>query len=571
MKRILLVMIALMLLAPGVVAFKETFQDYSSDYMATYNDVGYNNGIEMFNTTTGSVAYKTISYTTGYGNIICNINPQPTTYFAFDYIPVNFASVGIFLMDSTFTLIQGQGVGAVPTTMWVPSRMEVKITDSIPKYYVNGILVATGATITSNPSYVCVRNTGSSGTSYGYIDNIVYGETDHYVAASIPPNWTLRRDLLNPTANGVYAWNPSTDTWVSKSSYHFYEWASKEYNSTSYLDIKHYMTGTVVNTTTIYYNHDTLDFNVTAFMETSTSVGATLPDGLYSIGFRDSTQMETFTISSTGAVLTLDQTDYAAGSTATATYDISAGYWDMSTYAYRVDFFDIYGNVISTSPVTAQSGTKTYTFKTTDNVGVYYAALIASPLSDGSTDYWFGYDVCELVGYIIFNGYVNDGATGIPIPGAVLNMTQGDLVYYHESSDGSYYSDTAMYSGSDILMNITASGYKQYEYTVSPVGNGDIPLNFTLNTVSPSYNGIGIRGVFRDTTYGRPIQGVSVAIENSTYGESYNVSTNVAGYYQMDADDSIYLIADRLYNVYGTKTGYGRSANYSVITRGVPI
>ena len=555
MKRILLVIIALMLLAPGVVAFKETFQDYSNDYMYTYNDIGYGNGIAMVNTTTGDVIYKIVS-----GNYLVNTNPQATTYFAFDYVRASYAVANIVLCDSTHAVIQAQGV-TVPASYDGRGRIEVKITSGVPKYYLNGNLYATGAAIASNPVYIHLGNGGAVGSAYGYFDNIVYGETDHYVAASIPPNWTLLRDLLNPSANGVYAWNPNTDAWVSKSSYHFYEFASKEFNNTpSYLDIKHYMTGTVVNTTTITYNRDTLDFNVPAFVETSTSVGATLPDGLYSIGFRDSTQMETFTISSTGAVLNLDQTDYAAGSTATATYDIGAGYWDLSTYSYRVDFFDIYGNVISTSPVTAQSGTKTYTFKTTDNVGVYYAALIASPLSDSSTDYWFGYDVCELVGYIKYVGGIYDAESEAQITSNVtVTINQGSITDTIYTETGVYNSTDGLAFGTGSLTTFTvsAAGYQTSNTSFTPMIAKTITKNITLIRSSPTCPvGICLGGLANETIYSRPVPAVTIAVTNATYGESYTTSTNSVGWYNLGESDGVFFTNGRCYSVTASKTGY---------------
>ena len=102
----------------------------------------------------------------------------------------------------------------------------------------------------------------------------------------------------------------------------------------------------------------------------------------------------------------------------------------------------------------------------------------------------------------------------------------------------------------------------------------NIPLNFTLNSTTPTYTGLGIGGVARDgiltgTTitsgYGRPIGGATCYLRNQTGGESCTNVTNTAAWYLFDEGNGCVLTSARLYDVWCSKLGYSNSPNYTVV------
>ena len=84
-------------------------------------------------------------------------------------------------------------------------------------------------------------------------DDVVIGGSDPHVVGALPSNWTIIRDFINPLADGVYAWNPATSSWVLENSNSFYidaDTSSQQSATTEYFDIMYQ--GAIVNTTVIY-------------------------------------------------------------------------------------------------------------------------------------------------------------------------------------------------------------------------------------------------------------------------------------------------------------------------------
>jgi len=194
--------------------------------------------------------------------------------------------------------------------------------------------------------------------------------------------------------------------------------------------------------------------------------------------------------------------------------------------------------------------------------------MIAAPVAGGD-DLWMNYDTAELTGYMKFEGKVINGENETVINGANVSIWQGTTYFNHITSvDGNYTTDAAFYSGATTYINVTADCFYQYTYSFTPLEAKTIPLNFTLTPLNPVHSGLAVLGTDRDTTYGRPIPYATNTVYNTTYGESYSVTANGAGWYLLDAGDGAYLTDGRLYFVMGSKAGYSNSQAYPVIPRG---
>jgi len=148
---------------------------------------------------------------------------------------------------------------------------------------------------------------------------------------------------------------------------------------------------------------------------------------LWRISLADSAETGYLFVLGAGAAGGWSQEQYASGATAAYTYTVTGTSWDPVAYTYRFDMFDVYGNVVYTSPITTQTGTKTITLdETTYPSGAYYGAVIRT---SGSEDTWMTADLMEIVGYVFYAGYVNDAQSATPITGANVSIAQGDIVY----------------------------------------------------------------------------------------------------------------------------------------------
>jgi hypothetical protein len=259
---------------------------------------------------------------------------------------------------------------------------------------------------------------------------------------------------------------------------------------------------------------------------------------------------------------------FSTGDSATVIYYVlDGGYWDTSTYSYRLDIYDVYGNVKATNAITSSSGTISHLWSTEDDPGIYYAILIAK---DGSgNDYYLGTDQAELVSYFRVYGSVNNGPNQTTIPNALVNITQDSIAQsITTGSIGNYTTESVFVTGAVINVTVTADGYRPHVHTFTPLISKTIALNVTLLPLTP-VPGLAIDGVAYDPTYGRPLEGVQVLVRNISNAQSYSRTTNVMGWYQCSVLESCNLVNERPYDVNGTKLGYSNSQIYNVTARGV--
>jgi hypothetical protein len=163
-------------------------------------------------------------------------------------------------------------------------------------------------------------------------------------------------------------------------------------------------------------------------------------------------------------------------------------------------------------------------------------------------------DVTDYV--YVTGGYVMD-ETGAILTGANVTVSQGSTnVSYTSTSTG--WGNTTQYwlTGSTVTVSTNKSGYTNDIRSFIPYNAGSIILNLTLFSTTPSYSGVAIGGVVRDDQYGNPVVG---ATYHTLLGTDTTCTTNIAG---VCINNN--LVANALYNVSGSKTGYGNSSYYEV-------
>ena len=557
---ILLAMVVALAMCVGpVVGLRENFQDYSDggqlqfmhDGIAhtispAYNPIwvfGDNNGTVYINRTPFLVVPFDYRMSTG--------SPSIYTYAAYDVVwctpSSNYAQFD--LIDTSFV---DYSVVVSPATMCQKDmRVEMKIIGGTPTMFRNGIQTGTSAVVAVNPSYLAVTaGQGGVGRTPIGIDNLVIGESDHHIVGALPSNWTIQRDLLNPSATGTYAQHPVTGAWAVKDSYYFYIDAAKEYLLPENVVIKEYMTGTIVNTTSVSGVGNRIKYDLNAFLNTPTSLGTTLPDGKYTVSWESSPLIyDDFWVTSSGAVMSFNKVQYATSESAYVTYTISPTYF-TSDYTYKMDMQDVYGNVIESQAIAAATGTKTFvTNAVSYPPGVYYGVIRATKLSDGSV-HILAYSGMETVAYILWNGYVMNAENGSVISGAYVNVTQlGTTLQFQSLSSGAWNSSNNWIPSNQFNITTYKTGYTTDVRLLTPLGTTGINLNLSLVPLPPLNVSTSIGGIVRDNVYGNPIPNATVSGVNNT-ATATNL-TNIAGYYRVDN-----MKLPDVVNMSAKKTGY---------------
>jgi hypothetical protein len=533
-KRLLLLLMLIGLCVVPVLGIKENFQDWNSgDISANGLFLSGNDVLTVGNTFSAP------------------LQPTAFSYFAYeDSVPFAYGQGQrtIYLKNAAGTTLQAHAFNT-PSG----SRFEIKIDAVSIKYYRDGVLEYTGAAIGQNPQFVSgdVYCSGF-GCSSAPMDNFVLGETDHHITGSLPSNWSIQRDLLNPAATGVYAWNPATSEWVLKNSYNFYVDADKEFLNPEVLSIRH-SGGTVINATTLTPVHNQVQYNLAQFLATSTSVGTTVPDGQYSVSWDEMSPpnwfADTFWVISNGGVVSWDQHKYSQSSTATI------------SYTYQLLVTDVYGVTKATIPINTKTGSTTVTLAPeTYPAGVYNVLLEATTISDSSV-HIMNYDSMEVTGYIYFTGTVLNAENVTPLSGVLVNVSQGTTSLETTSIAGGLWNNTGNWlTGTPIRINATLTGYETYSNTFTPLIAKTVNITIPMMPTVKTCTGVCMGGLVQDSVYGNPITGATYHVKNGT---EYTSTTNIAGYARVDNLNTL------LYDVWSTRTGYANSTIAQKLAVGV--
>jgi hypothetical protein len=574
MKRLLLALVmVLCLLVCSVGAMSLNYQDASDlDSMACYGTGGTT--CAWTHSTTGGNSYVTVQDAVASKNYyMINKYPSATTYAAATLLggtaESGFAHYSLILYDGSHTQLYKANLANTGVT----GRFEVMMVGGVAKIYKNGILQETSVAI-SNPSYVGFGVESEGVATYGIAewDDFVYGASENTYVFGGPESdaYILKKDFVNPAATGLYTANGT----VSISSSNMTStWGKSNITSTGNQTIvlENVDTGTIYGTR--YTNLASAGSVSWALADEIFNGGA--PYGRYYVTIPGTgAYSEEIWYLGSGATISFDKSTYNADSIATMTYTIDGAYWDTSTYSYSVDIISgTTGATMQSTAISASSGTATYTFTSTDPLGVYYGIVKATKLSD-RTVIWMNYDYSELTAFVTIAGYVNDAESQLPISGAVVNITQNSITGTTTTIADGNYSLTNYLAGTPLSINATAAGYSQYYVSFSPLSAKTIALNITLNSTTPAYTGLGIGGVAREGIfsagtitggYGRPIQGATVIIKNTSNGETYTKTTSMTGWYLCDEGASCFLTTKRPYDVWGEKLGFDNSPNYTAV------
>jgi len=558
MKRLLLLAVLLALVAVPVSGLSLTFQDsgeFSSYITSTCIGGGCPIGSVVWTeSTNGGNSYITVTLPNNPNARLYMVNSDPsiTTYAAATLLTKSATGrISIALLDSGGSILY-----EYTQTPGTVGRYEVFVVGGTATVYRNGIRVGTSTPLAQNPSYVGFGDYISAGTgSTGTWDDLVYGTTENRVILGSPEQgYFLKKDIVNPAASGFCFPNGTIISSYNMTT----TWGVGDSNESRTILLQNF--GSAVNVGS---------YTTTAGTQAGSIAWPIYDDiinnPLAKYGYYVTTIAGSGEYSSVvpyiayGATVAFDKDSYSRGDTATVTWAVdSGGYWDTGTYSYRLDTLDVYGTVVDTQPVTAQTGSKSVTFSDSDSLGVYYTVLIAKPLAGGD-DIWMNYDYAELTGYVIISGWVLDAETGNPIAASHINITQGTMYSSGATVSGQYNTTGTMFvSGVAISMNTTATGYTQDINTFTPLSAKGLSINISLMPDPPTTSGVSIGGIVRDSVYGNPLASKTCNVWNTTYGESHSDVTNIAGFYRVDS-----LVNDRWYNVQCIGSGYSDSAVYS--------
>ena len=593
--QLLLVGLLLMGCVASVGAVRENFQSWGSNTpLATwYGGGGYGVSIisptmGIADSTIGDVSY--VIYPSGYSSYIGSgiinwyVMPNTASYFtyaAFDTFASASGSSGGTDAGVSFTIYDANknSMGSFGTNnLKTSSRYELNIIGGDPWIFRDGVHIGNiscsgpnSPHCSINPSYVAFGSSQGytiwGATESMYTDNYIVGEADPHVVGALPSNWTIQRDLINPSATGVFAWNNASQTWVAQNSQYFYidaDTSSQQSATTEYFDIMYQ--GAIVNTTIIHDQtspRNQIQYNVSEFLNTA-YFSSVLPDGQYYAQFRGYPDSRSyFWVTSSGASVSWDKTTYPQSSTATLTYAVSNSYWQPSTYTYSLVVVNTAGTTLQTYSLNSQTGTESLQLNpTTYPAGAYYAEVIATDNSGNKNI--MNYAAAQVTSYSYISGYVMNAETGAVLSGATVNTTQGAVTESQTSSASGYTMNTGWLTGGLLSVTTNLTGYTTDVRSFSPMAAGNIPLNITLLSTTPSHTGVSIGGIVRDNQYGNPVTSATVNVYNTSTSESYNNVTNIAGYYLVNN-----LVGNRLYNVSSTKSGYSNSTIAQVVAVGV--
>ncbi len=608
MKRLHLIFVLLlmfMLIAPASASYYYNFQEQEQlNGLVAYRsgtNVDYNSVTWIQTTGNNYIAISARSH--GGYNLVRASSAEATTYAAATLVStyesydaggypviVLFAADGVTELYRFIDYARGGGEG---TDVTYPLRYEFAMHDGAAYIYREGVYVENSATLPTNPYYVgfggySTRTADHQGFIVWYTanwDDITYAgsQTPKYYLTGAPDasTYVIYKNLMNPADRGfafksnatIITIHNMTTSWsrtlLNPTDQTAYTNVSENNNIT--LQLMSFSNGQVYYT---HYTGSTNGSNTVSVPLLETFFTSDAPTGYYTWYMPAyAIYSNIFSYISSGANVAFDKSTYNVGDTAVITYEIIPTYWDTTLYTYKLALGNVYGEFLSNKSIsTGGSGTFAYTFTESDTEGVYYAEIIATAKSDGS-ETLMNYDYANLVKYISVHGNVYDAESASTLSDAFVNITQSAIEWGNvtSASDGSYSTagSNIWVTGSPITIYASKSGYVSYNYTFSPLQARNMSVDISLVPSSPSFTGLAILGVARDKTYGNPVSGASVTISNSTYSDSRIVTTNSVGYYLCDNSKMCGLTASRLYDIIGSKIGYGNSSTYQTLV--VPL
>jgi hypothetical protein len=568
-----------------VVAFTQTFQNaVNNPTVSVSSNVNVGSATFISNPSYPELKYLQLASAGGVGHSpywgltefkINESTVQPANYYAFTNLYMTESNRGcavpewyIKLYDSSYNylttltniepylygntnvrveLIRNTGNGNINLSINGVDEGNVGYTSVTPTYYTFYSAEGYGY-YCSDSSTLNIDDMVQSYTNEGTLNDIV---------GTIPNTWYLQKDQTGYAVNGLYDNTNQTIHTASFSS--SYGRDSESGLGSTILSLSNMNSGTNYETQTIPSGSaaGTVEFNLTDFFASSA------PYGYYNVTLTESLPTNTQLLYiNGGGYVSWDRTKYTSGDTATINYSIYNNYFSLNTYTYKLVIQNIYGENISSQQITTQTGTKYYTWSTSNTQDVYYAEIIATPIS-GATEFPLAYDVAELTTLVTVRGYVMNAQTAAIIPNTTITITQGSLVSEVISNANGYYITYGYPVNVPLTLSVNKTDYELFNTTFTPLAAKSIPRNISLMPDIKICPNICLAGLAEETPYNRPIPSALVAVQNTTSGEYYTNYTNIAGYYIVSG-----LINTEVYNDWGQKTGFANSSTYQVTVVG---
>jgi len=563
MKRLLLLLLALALCSP-ISALSLDFQNYgdTTDVVCTGTATG--SSCVWIESATGGNNYMSVFAGNDENNMI-NKYPSAITYAAATMVVSGGAHAGshftIRLYDSAMNSIYTYGTGSYSFPI---GRYEVKVVGGTAYLYRDGVLYANSTPLEVNPSYIgfgAYQAAFPYSPSYSGWDDCIWGDLESKYILGMPETnaggsyaFNLKKSIIDPASSGL----ENSYTHAIVNSYNMTTTFSKNNAASETMYLKHSGTGEIVGTETVSGYTGSVVWPLTE--DVFTKITSAAPYGSYYAYLSGDTASLSPSIQyiSGGAYIVFGESLYTTGDQATYSWNIDDDVYSLP-YTFGLKIIDAYGVVHESDSSIAQSASGAYTWKESDDDGVYYIALTAT--DSGGNEIWLAYDYATVTGYLTFTGNVLDAETGLPIPVANVSFLQGTVVSNTNTVvDGNYTTGSAAFgAGLPIIFNISAPpNYDIWNFTMTPIATKTVHLDFSLPPLAWNVSGVALTGVVRDDTYRRPLGGVTVTMTNASHGTTHISVTNTAGGYKIDNNHNGTLISGWCYRINSTLTGYSQ-------------
>lgn len=548
MKRLILVGLLLVFAVGSVSGLNLNFQN-PSDFTSYISCVG-------------SGACSWYEDSTGGNNYILVVGPVDEWAINADPAQTQYAAATLLIGANPAIRIYGSTLSSVEYTLsgnYGSGRYEIIISGGTAYFYKNGIFLVNTTPLTVNPSYIGWGAIG--GTNLW--DDLIYGTSENKYIFGQPESdaFIIKKDMINSASYGLAYTNGT----VINSNNMTSTWARSNYSQQGSPQTVVLRRGMGIASSSVVASTSTGNASTGSITWDLNSAFFNNPDAPYgayytSIHGTDQYSNHIFYLAS-GATVTFDRDTYAPEQTTTLTHSVTDGYW-ISGWSYKTAIMTATGAFVNNQSITTQSGSKTYSFKSTDPMGVYYGIVIATDSS--GKEYWMNYDYCELVEYVYLTGYVMD-QDGTILEGANVSVTQGTTTGYNISLTSGYNLSQEFETNAELTVDTSLTGYTSDSIFFTPLDSGTIPINITLISTNHTYIGSAIGGVVRSSQYNSTIPAATVYGINSTHGQTFTNITNIAGFYLLDEQADIILTNGRVYDLWGQKTGFTKVGNYTVV------
>jgi hypothetical protein len=530
MKRLLIVLVLLALLVVPVMAdYTENFQTYSA-----------NNWVTADPASTGiSASGELVALTGVMGGPVNNLRwdvPYASNYYALSMTRYDSAnSIHLLAADGTTTL----GGFSFPGTPFIYAGLFEVIRDpttGVTSWYKNGTQISAPIVTATAPSYLRFNIGNPAGIK---IDTFHTGSTDpKYWVSTIPPNWSVVRDFVNPANSGLYAGNT-----LIRTTYMDSNWSRGTGTTISTVSLKNAATGITYEKLGVGLEASVNFTNITRNnLSVLTAPTSTAPNGLYYITIDEGPagydNLAYFWLTSTGATILWDKDKYYTDENSVSTWSVTPAYWDTTTYSYEGAIVDVYGSTKKSWTITAASGTEHTTMSSsTYPQGVYYNKITATMKASPFTAYILDTDYTEVSQDIKISGITYNATTNSTQPSVFINFTQTGVGTVNTTSfpiTGTY-NKTGFVSGSAITIepfhrvNYQPLQFVPVSFTPLSYGNFTVNLYGTSDPKNQTGTNSTIYGLVQSSPYYNSLGGATVSLWNATYEET--TRTNATGFY----------------------------------------